>query len=66
MTRMPTTIDERLARIRKVDPEFAASIDRVDALLASAQKHGEEVERLEQERERLDRRYGRRFILIRF
>ena len=66
MAHMSTTTDEQLERIRKRDPEFAASIDRVRGLIASIRTRDEEADRLAEERERLDRLYGRRFILIRF
>jgi hypothetical protein len=66
MLPMHTEDAERIERIRRMDPEIAAGLERATALLASARRHGEEAERLRQEHERLNRLYGRRFILIRF
>lgn len=66
MAAMQLTIDERIARIRQRDPALAVHLERASAHLASARKHHEEARRLREERDRLDRLYGRRFILIRF
>jgi hypothetical protein len=66
MAGMQLTVDERIARLRRIDPALAVHLERASAHLASAMKHDEEIKRLERERERLSRLYGRRFILIRF